>query len=167
MAFSNAAQRVMRNSGLPDEKITSALSLVYQFVYGFSTIEGRFSALCRTLGITQDELLEEVMSSVEERPEFDESRKTMEASRGQTVEEMREREFTTALDFAIAGIEALRDAPSPRAGRAAEGTTGGERPGGTAVMPPPEAPRPALAWMSSSTRRVVPIAAMPAATTWL
>lgn len=111
MAFSNAAQRVMRKSGLPDDKITSALSLVYQFVYGTSTIEGRFSALCRTLGVTQDELLEEVMSSIEERPEFEESRKTMEASRGQTVEEMRNREFTIALDFAIAGIEALRDAP--------------------------------------------------------
>ncbi|QLH22802.1 TetR/AcrR family transcriptional regulator [Streptomyces sp. Rer75] len=111
MAFSNAAQRVMRKSGLPDDKITSALSLVYQFVYGTSTIEGRFSALCRTLGVTQDELLQEVMSSIEERPEFDESRKTMEASRGQTVEEMRNREFTIALDFAIAGIEALRDAP--------------------------------------------------------
>ena len=111
MAFSSAAQRVMHNSGLPDEKITSALSLVYQFVYGFSTIEGRFSALCRTLGVTQDELLDEVMSSVEDRPEFDESRKTMEASRGRTVEEMRDREFTIALDFAIAGIEALRNAP--------------------------------------------------------
>ncbi|MFI0775473.1 TetR/AcrR family transcriptional regulator [Streptomyces sp. NPDC021212] len=111
MAFSNAAQRVMRNSGLPDEKITPALSLVYQFVYGFGTIEGRFSALCRAAGVTQDELLDEVMSSVEGRPEFDESRRTMEASRGQTVEEIREREFTIALDFAIAGIEALRDAP--------------------------------------------------------
>lgn len=110
MAFSTAAQRVMRNSGLPDEKLTSALSLVYQFVYGFSTIEGRFSALCRTMGVTQDELLDEVMSSVEGRPEFDESRRIMEASRGRTVEEMRDREFTIALDFAIAGIEALRDA---------------------------------------------------------
>jgi len=111
MAFSNAAQRVMRNSGLPEEKLTSALSLVYQFVYGFGTIEGRFSARCRAAGVTQDELLQEVMSSVEGRPEFDESRKTMEASRGQTVEEMRNREFTIALDLAIAGIEALRDAP--------------------------------------------------------
>lgn len=111
MAFSNAAQRVMRTSGLPDDKITSALSLVYQFVYGFGTIEGRFSARCRAAGVTQDELLQEVMSSVENRPEFDESRRTMEASRGQTVEERREREFTIALDFAIAGIEALRHAP--------------------------------------------------------
>ncbi|WP_055546152.1 TetR/AcrR family transcriptional regulator [Streptomyces sp. NBRC 110028] len=111
MAFSSAAQRVMRHSGLPDEKITSALSLVYQFVYGFSTIEGRYSALCRTLGVTQDELFREVMGSLEDRPEFDESRRTMEASRGYSVEEMREREFTLALDLAIAGIEALRDAP--------------------------------------------------------
>ncbi|MGW2329915.1 TetR/AcrR family transcriptional regulator [Streptomyces sp. NPDC001700] len=111
MAFSRAAQRVMHNSGLPDEKITSALSLVYQFVYGFSTIEGRFSARCRAAGVSQDELLHEVMSAVEDRPEFDESRKNMEARGGQTVEEMRDRDFTMALDFAIAGIEALRNTP--------------------------------------------------------
>ncbi|MFD5384906.1 TetR/AcrR family transcriptional regulator [Streptomyces sp. NPDC127074] len=109
VVFSNAALAVMRNSGLPDDKITSALSLVYQFVYGFGTIEGRFAAPCRAPGLTQDELFHETMSSVEDRMEFDESRKIMKARGGNTVEEMRDRDFTFALDFAIAGIEALRD----------------------------------------------------------
>ncbi|MET7937000.1 TetR/AcrR family transcriptional regulator [Streptomyces sp. NPDC005322] len=110
MAFANAAQGVMRNSGLPMDRLPSALSLVYQFVYGFSTIEGRFAARCRAAGVTQDELLNEVMSMVDDRPEFEESRQIMEARGGDTVEEMRDRDFAFALDCAIAGIEALRDA---------------------------------------------------------
>ncbi|CAM5732118.1 TetR family transcriptional regulator OS=Streptomyces antimycoticus OX=68175 GN=SANT12839_047860 PE=4 SV=1 [Streptomyces antimycoticus] len=48
------------------------------------------------------------MSSVADR-RFDESRKSMKARGGNTVEEMRDRDFTFALDLAIAGIEALRD----------------------------------------------------------
>ncbi|MET7762398.1 TetR/AcrR family transcriptional regulator [Streptomyces sp. NPDC005355] len=110
MAFSNAAQGVMRNSGLPMDKLPSALSLVYQFVYGFSTIEGRFAARCRAAGVTQDEMFNDVMSMVDDRPEFEDSRQIMEARGGDTVEEMRDRDFTFALDCAIAGIEALRDA---------------------------------------------------------
>ncbi|MEU4892320.1 TetR/AcrR family transcriptional regulator C-terminal domain-containing protein [Streptomyces sp. NPDC044780] len=108
MTFSNAAQAVMRNSGLPDDKITSALALVYQFVYGFGTNEARFAARCRAAGLSQDELFHDVMNLVEDRPEFDEPRQIMEARGGDTVEEMRDREFTFALDLAIAGIEALR-----------------------------------------------------------
>ncbi|MDT3396471.1 TetR/AcrR family transcriptional regulator [Streptomyces sp. B1866] len=111
MAFANAAQRVMAESGLPREKLPSALSLVYQFVYGFATIEGRFAARCREAGVTQDEYFGEVMGSIADRPEFDEPRQILEARGGATVEEMRERDFALALDFAIAGIEALRDGP--------------------------------------------------------
>ena len=108
VAFNNAAQAVMLNSGLPDEKLPNALALVYQFVDGFGTIEGRFAARCRAAGLSQDELFHEMVSSLEDRPEFDESRRIMEARGGGTVEQMRERDFAFALDLAIAGIEALR-----------------------------------------------------------
>ncbi|MER7794560.1 TetR/AcrR family transcriptional regulator [Streptomyces sp. NPDC097640] len=110
MAFSTAVQRVLRDSGLPASQVPGALALVFQFVYGFSTIEGRFAARSRAAGITQDELFAETMASIEGRPEFDESRAVMEARGGSTVQEMRERDFTFALDCAIVGIEALRDA---------------------------------------------------------
>ncbi|MBP8537010.1 TetR/AcrR family transcriptional regulator [Streptomyces sp. MK37H] len=109
VGFSKAALAVMRNSGVPDDRVTSALSLVYQFVYGFGTIEGRFAARCRADGVTQDELFHEMMSSVEDRSDFDEQRKIMEARGGTTVQEMHDRDFTFALDLAIAGIETLLD----------------------------------------------------------
>ncbi|MEE4596352.1 TetR/AcrR family transcriptional regulator C-terminal domain-containing protein [Streptomyces sp. DSM 41524] len=109
VVFQNAALAVMRNSGLPDDRITSGLALVYQFVYGFGTIEGRFAARCRASGVTQEELFHEMMGTVEDRMEFDEARKIMEARGGVTVQEMQDRDFTFALDLAIAGIEALRE----------------------------------------------------------
>ncbi|WP_432587565.1 TetR/AcrR family transcriptional regulator [Streptomyces sp. HD1123-B1] len=109
MAFSNAAQAVVRNSGLPLEKVSSALALVTQFVYGFSTIEGRFAIRCREEGIAQDELFDEVMTTVKDRPDFDGTREMFAAQGDISVDEMRNRDFTFALDIAIAGIEALRD----------------------------------------------------------
>ncbi|WP_432038217.1 TetR/AcrR family transcriptional regulator [Streptomyces cucumeris] len=109
MAFSNAAQAVVRNSGLPLEKVSSALALVTQFVYGFSTIEGRFAVRCREEGITQDELFDEVMTTVKDRPDFDGARELFAVQGDVSVDEMRNRDFTFALDIAIAGIEALRD----------------------------------------------------------
>ncbi|MDX3227102.1 TetR/AcrR family transcriptional regulator [Streptomyces sp. ME19-01-6] len=109
MAFSTAVQRVLRDSGLPAAQLPGALALVFQFVYGFGTIEGRFAARCRAAGVSQDEFFGEMMATIEDRPEFDESRAIMEARGGSTVQEMRERDFAFALDCAIAGIEALRD----------------------------------------------------------
>lgn len=109
MAFSTAVQRVLRDSGLPVSQLPGALALVFQFVYGFSSIEGRFADRCRAAGVSQDELFREMMSTIEGRPEFEESRAVVEARGGSTIEEMRDRDFTFALDCAIAGIEALRD----------------------------------------------------------
>ncbi|MGW3565273.1 TetR/AcrR family transcriptional regulator [Streptomyces sp. NPDC000941] len=109
MVFSTAVQRVVRASDLPAAQVPGALALVFQFVYGFSTIEGRFAARSRAAGMSQDELFAETMGAIEGRPEFDESRALMEARCGGTVQEMRERDFTFALDCAIAGIETLRD----------------------------------------------------------
>ncbi|MGY0060145.1 TetR/AcrR family transcriptional regulator [Streptomyces sp. LZ34] len=114
MAFASAVQRVLRDSGLPAAQVPGALALVFQFVYGFGTIEGRVAERCRAAGISQDEYFAEVMATVEDRPEFDESRALMEARGGDTVQEMRERDFTFALDCAIAGIEALRDRDGER-----------------------------------------------------
>ncbi|MGG7572442.1 TetR/AcrR family transcriptional regulator [Streptomyces sirii] len=120
IAFSNATMRVMKESGLSLEQITGGLSAVFQFVYGFATIEGLFDARCAEAGMPVDEYFQQVMSAVQGRPEFAEtmanSTKVMEARGGTTVREMRDRDFAFALDLQIAGIEALRDrgdAPGP------------------------------------------------------
>lgn len=113
IAFSNASMRVMKESGLSLDQITGGLSAVFQFVYGFATIEGLFNARCAEAGVPVDEYFHQVMSAVSDRPEFAEtmqnSTKVMAARGGTTVQEMRDRDFVFALDLQIAGIEAMRD----------------------------------------------------------
>ncbi|MFI0785326.1 TetR/AcrR family transcriptional regulator [Streptomyces lydicus] len=117
-AFSNASMRVMKSSGLTLEQITGGLSAVFQFVYGFATIEGLFNARCAEAGLPVDEYFQQVMAAVEGLPEFAEtlenSTKVMEARGGATVQEMRDRDFAFALDLQIAGIEALRGSADER-----------------------------------------------------
>ncbi|MER0245004.1 TetR/AcrR family transcriptional regulator C-terminal domain-containing protein [Streptomyces sp. HSW2009] len=112
-AFSEAAQWVIRRSGVPEEGMTAALSVVFQFVYGFGTIEGRFAERCREAGISQDDYFYEVMSAIEAQPDleqsFGNSTRIMRARGGNTVQEMRERDFTYALEMVIAGLEVMSE----------------------------------------------------------
>ncbi|MEW2086124.1 TetR/AcrR family transcriptional regulator [Streptomyces sp. NPDC005283] len=111
MAFSRTVQRVMRNTGLPLHGQTGALSAVFQFVYGFGTVEGRFGQRCAAAGISQDDYVHQVMGAIGQQPDvqeaFEESAELMKARGGGTVEEMRERDFGFALDLLVAGIEAM------------------------------------------------------------
>ncbi|WP_405797260.1 TetR/AcrR family transcriptional regulator [Streptomyces sp. NBC_01506] len=112
MEFSAAVQRVMRRTGLPAHGQMGALGAVFQFVYGFGTIEGHFVQRCAEAGMTQDQYYRHAMGRINERPEyrgrFEQAEELMEARGGDTVEEMRERDFTFALELLIAGIEAMR-----------------------------------------------------------
>ncbi|MFE3589074.1 TetR/AcrR family transcriptional regulator [Streptomyces niveus] len=112
MEFSTAVQRVMRGTGLPAHGQMGALSAVFQFVYGFGTIEGHFVQRCAEAGMTQDQYHRHAMGSIHEQPEyegrFEQAEEMMEARGGETVEEMRERDFTFALDVLVAGIETMR-----------------------------------------------------------
>ncbi|MFC8826265.1 TetR/AcrR family transcriptional regulator [Streptomyces sp. NPDC057137] len=112
MEFSAAVQRVMRRTGLPAHGQMGALSAVFQFVYGFGTIEGHFVQRCAEAGMTQDQYYRHAMGTIHEQPEyrgrFDQAEELMAARGGETVEEMRERDFTFALEVLIAGIEAMR-----------------------------------------------------------
>ncbi|MFI1174137.1 TetR/AcrR family transcriptional regulator [Streptomyces melanogenes] len=112
MEFAAAAQKILSRSGLPAHGVTGGLSAVFQFVYGFGTIEGHFVARCAEAGVTQDEYFAQAMGALRERPDFHEAmdlaEELMEARGGDTVEEMRERDFVFALDILIAGIEAKR-----------------------------------------------------------
>ncbi|RDL09950.1 TetR family transcriptional regulator [Streptomyces sp. HB202] len=113
MLFSYAVQDIVRDTGLPLERQTGALSAVFQFVYGFGTVEGHFKARCDATGLTQDEYHRQAMGTIRAQPHLrqiaEASEDLMAARGGETVEEMRERDFVFALDLLIAGIEAVRD----------------------------------------------------------
>ncbi|GEC08728.1 TetR family transcriptional regulator [Streptomyces spinoverrucosus] len=111
LAFSRVVQRVIRKTGLPAHRLTSGISAVLQFVYGYGTIEGHFLARVAETGMTPDDYFQQAMSSVSERPEtaevIQESKDIMAARGGDTVAEMLDRDFTFALDLLVAGIEAM------------------------------------------------------------
>ena len=111
MAFSLCVQQLIRSTGLPPHGQMGAMSAVFQFVYGFGTIEGHFVQRCASAGMTQDDYFHQAMSTIREEPSFaanfDAAADLMEARGGDTVEEMRERDFTFALDMLIVGIETM------------------------------------------------------------
>ncbi|GGW45667.1 TetR/AcrR family transcriptional regulator [Streptomyces xantholiticus] len=117
MAFSNAVQQVMRSTGLPAEGRMGGLAAVFQFVYGFGTIEGHYVQRCASAGLSQDEYFRQAMGSISEQPDFkkdfEQATEIMEARGGGTVEEMRERDFGFALDLLVAGIEARVERSRP------------------------------------------------------
>ncbi|MGN5379329.1 TetR/AcrR family transcriptional regulator [Streptomyces lasalocidi] len=111
LAFSRVVQRVVRRAGLPAHGVMGAISAVFQFVYGYGTIESHFSARIADTGLSADEYYEQAMARVAETPEtagaIEESRDLVAARGGDTVAEMLDRDFTFALDLLIAGIEAM------------------------------------------------------------
>jgi AcrR family transcriptional regulator len=111
LAFSRAVQRVIRKTGLPSHGQMGAISAVFQFVYGFGTIEGHFGARSSAAGMTQDAYYQQAMSAVAASPDaagaIHESAEIVAARGGDTVEEMRDRDFGFALDLLVAGIEAM------------------------------------------------------------
>ncbi|MFF0762149.1 TetR/AcrR family transcriptional regulator [Streptomyces sp. NPDC003737] len=111
VAFSLAVQRVIRLTGLPAHGQMGAIAAVFQFVYGFGTIEGRFIERCAVAGLSQDDYFRHAMSAVTQSPDLTEvvhhAADLIEARGGDTVEQMRERDFTFALETLIAGIEAM------------------------------------------------------------
>ncbi|MFF8292771.1 TetR/AcrR family transcriptional regulator [Streptomyces sp. NPDC016309] len=111
MEFARTAQQVIADTGLPLGLQTGALASVFQFVYGFGTVEGQFRVRCEEAGTTQDEYFRDAMGSVREQPAYSEhfaqAERMMEARGGDTVAEMRDRDFRFALDLQIAGIEAM------------------------------------------------------------
>jgi AcrR family transcriptional regulator len=111
LAFSRVVQQVVRRAGLPAHGVTGAISAVFQFVYGYGTIEGRFAERVAAAGMTQDEYFDTAMHAATEAPAaarmIEESRDLMAARGGDTVAEMLDRDFTFALDLLIAGIEAM------------------------------------------------------------
>ncbi|WP_116212971.1 TetR/AcrR family transcriptional regulator [Streptomyces olivoreticuli] len=113
MVFSNACLVVVRRSGVGEERITGALSAVFQFVYGFCTVQGIFEERARASGLSEDAYFKQIMAQIAVRDDFKESFKEaadlVESQGGLTLTERRERDFAYALETVIAGIEAMRD----------------------------------------------------------
>ncbi|WP_374223779.1 TetR/AcrR family transcriptional regulator [Streptomyces sp. ISL-11] len=113
LAFGDAALAVMRRSGLPPERIGGALGAVFQFVYGFSSVEAVHRERCQETGVTMDEYHQQVTDALMKTEEFTESYQEtaglLEQRSGQSVSENLERDFAFALDTVIAGVEAMRD----------------------------------------------------------
>ncbi|ATL28954.1 TetR/AcrR family transcriptional regulator [Streptomyces formicae] len=118
LAFALAVQRAVANTGLPAHRQNGAISAVFQFVYGFGTIEAQVTARSREAGLTPDEYYEEAVEAVREglgaHEIMESADRLMEARGGATVAEMWDRDFTTALDLLMAGIESLLRAESAR-----------------------------------------------------
>ncbi|MDL5202531.1 TetR/AcrR family transcriptional regulator [Streptomyces sp. ALI-76-A] len=111
LGFSRVVQQVLRRTGLPAHGVAGAIAAVFQFVYGYGTIEGHFFARVADTGMTPDEYFQESMSTATRSPDaaevVQESTRLMEARGVDTVEEMMERDFTFALELLVAGIEAM------------------------------------------------------------
>ncbi|GAA1435200.1 TetR/AcrR family transcriptional regulator [Streptomyces thermospinosisporus] len=122
LSFSRVVQQVIGKTGLPVHRRTGAIAAVFQFVYGYGTIEGHFLARVAETGMTPDEYHEHALSAATRAPDaaevIEESTKIMKARGGDTVEEMLERDFAFALDLMIAGIETMvaRETPDPADG---------------------------------------------------
>ncbi|MEE1803603.1 TetR/AcrR family transcriptional regulator C-terminal domain-containing protein [Streptomyces sp. JV176] len=118
MEFSAAVQAVLGRTGLARQDQMGGLAAVFQFVYGFGTIEGHFVQRCADAGLSQDAYFRQAMGAIEDQPgyegSFDNAGEMMAARGGDTVEEMRHRDFTFALDLLVAGIEAMRDRAAAR-----------------------------------------------------
>ncbi|WP_329135871.1 TetR/AcrR family transcriptional regulator [Streptomyces sp. NBC_00670] len=109
--FQLAVQRLVRRTGLSAGGQAGALSAVFQFVYGFGTVEGHFVQRCASAGMSQDDYYRRAMRAVTREPELREAvdgSADLRRARGDgTVEEIRDRDFAFALDLLIAGIETM------------------------------------------------------------
>ncbi|MFD6419559.1 TetR/AcrR family transcriptional regulator C-terminal domain-containing protein [Streptomyces sp. NPDC060194] len=115
-AFARRCQDVVARSGLPPQGRTAGLAAVFQFVYGFATVEGQFAARCAEAGVSQEEYFRRSLRTVGERPHiadlYTDAVAAFEARGGGTPEQLRDQDFRFALDIVVAGIEAQANSAS-------------------------------------------------------
>ncbi|MFI6943925.1 TetR/AcrR family transcriptional regulator [Streptomyces sp. NPDC050418] len=111
LLVSRAIQDIATATTLPPAGQASAITAVFQFVYGFGTTMGNFRRKCDDSGLTQDEYYTQAMAAFSNEPDIEEiverSRPIIEARGGTTVDEMWERDFRFGLDVLVAGIETM------------------------------------------------------------
>ncbi|MFJ5103710.1 TetR/AcrR family transcriptional regulator [Streptomyces sp. NPDC088554] len=121
MAFSAAVQAVIRRTGLPPHREQGGIAAVFQFVYGFGTVEGHFVQRCADAGLSQEAYFRRAMGAIGDQPRLAGAFADMEGARGAdggaSVEVMRDQDFDFALELLVAGIDAMcaREPHEPRA----------------------------------------------------
>ncbi|BAU84740.1 tetR family transcriptional regulator [Streptomyces laurentii] len=112
IAVGGEIHKAIRDSGLPVSRTPSATSAVFQFVYGYGTIEGQFSRVAQQAGMSQDDFYTDSIAAFREEDQFTGTLEEMSEvlderlSHG-SVDEIWDRDFDYALDVLIAGIEVM------------------------------------------------------------
>ncbi|MEU3606574.1 TetR/AcrR family transcriptional regulator [Streptomyces sp. NPDC035033] len=105
-------QETIAATGLPLSRRPSAMSAVFQFVYGYGTIEAQFGRRAAEAGMDSDDFYGASIKAFRDDPAFMESLQPMvdlldeRASHG-SVSDIWDRDFAFALDLLVAGIEVM------------------------------------------------------------
>ncbi|KND31470.1 TetR family transcriptional regulator [Streptomyces acidiscabies] len=113
LTFARAIQQAVRRTNLPPGDITGVIAAVFQFVYGFGTMEAHFLAQTAEAGLSPDAYYREslaLFNASTDMAEIAEETKDLVEARGTaTIVEMHNRDFTFALDLLLAGVQAMVD----------------------------------------------------------
>ncbi|MDI3423645.1 TetR/AcrR family transcriptional regulator [Streptomyces luteolus] len=111
VAFAETVQKIIRATGLPPRARSGATAAVFQFAYGFATIEGHFIQRCAASGMTPDEFYGDAIDAFQDEPQLagqiDEVKDVIAAHSGRTVAEIWADDFEFALDVMVAGVEEM------------------------------------------------------------
>ncbi|MFE2163510.1 TetR/AcrR family transcriptional regulator [Streptomyces sp. NPDC059447] len=105
-------QEAIAATGLPMQRQPSAMSAVFQFVYGYGTVESQFERRAAEAGMSQDDFYGESIKAYRDDPRFTEALEPIaelldeRVSHG-SVSAIWERDFAYALDILVAGIEVM------------------------------------------------------------
>ncbi|WP_395361706.1 TetR/AcrR family transcriptional regulator [Streptomyces sp. YH02] len=112
IAVGQKIHEAIRETGLPLERQPSAMAAVFQFVYGYGTIEAQFDRRAAEAGMSQDEFYVDSIKAFRDDPAFVDQAKGMKeilderVSHG-SVSVIWDRDFAYALDVLVAGIESM------------------------------------------------------------
>ncbi|MET9863182.1 TetR/AcrR family transcriptional regulator [Streptomyces smyrnaeus] len=107
MSFQLGVRRVLLRSGLPEQQADGALAALFSFVYGHAAVEASWHRRCSEAGVSSQDCVDALRSTVGVRPEYAECGDGGEGVRAEVVRPVEQRDFGVALDCVIAGIEAM------------------------------------------------------------
>ncbi|WP_026220180.1 TetR/AcrR family transcriptional regulator C-terminal domain-containing protein [Wenjunlia vitaminophila] len=107
LAMTVTALRVLDKAGVHRSAAPGALSALYQFVYGYATVEGRWVERCQAAGVDQDAVLRDVFQALMAMPGLAEQVPILQERIEAPFEQTRERDFRIALDTVVAGLEVM------------------------------------------------------------
>ncbi|MFE0643292.1 TetR/AcrR family transcriptional regulator [Streptomyces sp. NPDC058877] len=112
IAVGHKIHDTIRETGLSLERRPSAMSAVFQFVYGYGTLESRFGRRAAEAGMSQDEFYVDSVKAFRDEPGFGERIEGLrevldERTSHGSLSVVWDRDFSYALDVLVAGIEVM------------------------------------------------------------